>query len=217
MSQKLELSGQRFGRLLVLCEAGRTKQKGVLWKCFCDCGKKIIVSGNSLSGRKTKSCGCLQKEKCIEASTTHGLRYTPEYRVWTLMKNRCLNKNANNYKYYGGRGIAVCNRWLKFENFFKDMGKRPNPKFTIERVNNNKGYSLSNCIWATKKTQARNRRLSKKNTSGTQGVNWHKIWNKYQVRIRVKGKDVFLGYFQNIAEAIVARKEGEIKYWEKTI
>lgn len=213
MSRKLELSKQRFGRLLVVCEAGRTKQKGLLWECQCDCGKKVVVPGNSLMMGHTQSCGCLQKERCLKASTKHGLRYTPEYRIWTLMKNRCLNKKANNYEYYGGRGIAVCERWLKFENFYQDMGQRPDSSLTIERVNNNKDYSPNNCKWATKEAQARNRRPNRNSTLGIKGVSWHKRIKKYHVRITAKRKEIHLGYFQAIEDAISARQAGELRYW----
>lgn len=85
---------------------------------------------------------------------------TPEYRSWQMMKNRCLNPRARDYVYYGGRGVTLCKRWLLFENFLADMGRRPSPEYTLERRNPNRGYTPRNCVWATRLTQARNRRYA---------------------------------------------------------
>lgn len=85
---------------------------------------------------------------------------SPEYNSWQHMKNRCLNPKCRDYAYYGARGITVCKRWLQFEHFLTDMGRRPSPLHTLERRDNMKGYSTSNCAWATRETQARNRRYA---------------------------------------------------------
>ena len=132
--------------------------------CWCDCGnKQVFVSSGSLKNDLTKSCGCLVKKLGRKRCTTHGKSQTPEWRVWHNMNQRCYNKNNPGYKYYGGRGIKVCKRWREsFENFLKDMDKRPSPELTIERINNDKGYRESNCKWATRKEQNNNRRCNKK-------------------------------------------------------
>lgn len=123
----------------------------------CDCGTiKIIERGNVSSG-KTKSCGCLKKEKMRSEKTTHGLTKTPTYVSWAQMKTRCLNPNYSEFFYYGGRGIKICDRWSSFENFIADMGKRPKGK-TLDRINTNGDYCPDNCRWATPLQQSRNRR-----------------------------------------------------------
>lgn len=117
--------------------------------CKCDCGKNVIVQAWHLKSGHTKSCGC--------AHTRHGMCESSEYNIWHGMLNRCKNPKDPRYKDYGGRGIKVCKRWLKFENFFKDMEKRPKGK-SIDRIDVDGNYELSNCRWATSQEQQNNTR-----------------------------------------------------------
>ena len=142
----------------------------------------------------------------------HGGRHTPEYLVWSQMKQRCFNKNCYRYEYYGGRGITVCDRWeTSFPNFILDMGKRPSNKYSVERIDNNKGYSPENCKWATMQEQKMNTRLNKNNKSGYNGVSFHKASNKWRVTI---GNNHY-GCFKSKEEAIVQREEVEVEYLYK--
>ena len=211
MKAKLELTGQKFGRLTVLSESHQNKYGGWYWNCECDCGNMTVVSVGHLRDGHTKSCGCLNRERI----TKHGMYYTPEYQIWQAMIQRCFNPKYKTYAYYGGRGISVCEHWLKFENFYEDMGKRPAKNLTLERTNNEKGYSLDNCIWANWLSQSRNKRLSKRNTSGHIGVFWNDSRKKWIARIMANYKPIHLGCFVNLSDAIEARKMGEIKHWGK--
>lgn len=134
--------------------------KHTAWHCVCECGNETVVLASNLRKGHTTSCGCLALER-QSAPKSHGMSNRPEYRVWRAMLDRCLREKATAYRHYGGRGITVCERWLvDFSSFYLDMGPRPTPKHTLERVKNHLGYGPDNCMWATKKTQARNRRSS---------------------------------------------------------
>lgn len=145
----------------------------------------------------------------------HGDKRTPEYDAWIGMKRRCNNPNSSRYKDYGGRGITVCERWMVVENFLTDMGERPTIEHSLDRKNNEGNYEPSNCRWATHEEQNQNQRLSKNNKSGYSGVFWNKRASKWQVQITVKAKNKHLGFYENLKDAIVARKEAEVHYWGK--
>ena len=150
-----KMVGQNFGRITVVSVDKEKKGKLV---CRCVCGKVTKVFRYSLINGDTQSCGCLRYEKLRKSITSHGMCGTPTYKSWTLMKSRCFNPKSTQYKWYGARGVIVCDRWKKcFKNFYEDMGDRPEGH-TLDRINVEKGYCKKNCKWSTQKEQTRNTR-----------------------------------------------------------
>lgn len=156
---RVDLTGRRFGRLKVISRHHREKGGQYLWECICDCGEKVIKRGNGLQSGNTKSCGCYRAEIAGARFRTHSSSSIPEYRVWLAMRRRCIRPQAQDFADYGGRGITVCDEWVSsFEFFMGDMGRRPSSAYSIERLNNDGNYEPTNCIWATRSEQVRNRR-----------------------------------------------------------
>lgn len=206
--------GQQYGRLMSVSPAGRDRAGKAVWRFRCACGTEITARASSVRYRREASCGCLQRETAIK----HGMRKSPEYKSWNQMLERCRNKNHHAYKDYGGRGITVCERWFKFENFFADMGRRPEGR-SIDRYPNKDGnYEPGNCRWATPKEQIDNRRpvtlhkkMSKRNTSGISGVKRHS-GGKWQANITFQGKRHHLGTFTKIEDAASAVHEARERF-----
>jgi len=169
--QKIDLTGQRFGRLIVRCEDGRSAAGQVRWLCDCDCGNQVTVNSQGLRRTEgpTRSCGCFKRETIFpkgrkignEANTRHGHAtrrngVTRAYSIWRGMIRRCEYYRA--FKNYGGRGITVCDRWRQdFAAFLSDMGEPP-VGYTLDRINNDGNYEPGNCRWATRKEQCSNQR-----------------------------------------------------------
>lgn len=153
-----DLTGQIFGRLFVLEFKYHRKGKSY-WLCRCECKREVTVSGGNLRSGHTQSCGCFRNEQTSQRRRTHGKTLSREYNIWCAMLQRCHNPRSAAFADYGGRGIRVCPRWHEsFENFLADMGKAPTGRHTLDRADNQQGYSPDNCRWATLKTQGRNKR-----------------------------------------------------------
>ena len=157
MSKPIDLIGKRFDRLLVVGLGSATKSGQKTWLCNCLCGKAKEIRHGDLINGKSSSCGCSHKEMLQNRSKTHGMSRKPIYNTWVSMKARCLNPSSTDFESYGGRGIKICNEWLDFENFYADMGDRPEG-LSLDRINNMGNYEPNNCRWADNITQANNRR-----------------------------------------------------------
>lgn len=164
-----DITGKRFGRLVAIERAGKTKNGESLWKCRCDCGRETQVSLCALG--KTLSCGCLHAEATSKRFRIHGGKGTPEYAILLGMIQRCTNPKQPNFAYYGARGITVCERWLGpggYVNFITDVGLRPSGAHSIDRYPDNDGnYEPGNVRWATKVEQRQNQRPRQKRPTGS--------------------------------------------------
>ncbi len=162
-----DIKGKRYGRLLAEEFVGRNHRNNALWKCTCDCGEQKVLVLSELNRGAVKSCGCLARELASERTAKVAQRHghcsrdsrSSEYDAWRSMKKRCLNPSYVQWKDYGGRGITICQEWIdSFDAFLSDVGPKPEPHLSLDRIDNNGNYEASNVRWADRTTQSRNRR-----------------------------------------------------------
>lgn len=184
-------------------ENSKTKRHYAIYKCFC--GNEFKTRVDAVKNKNTTSCGCHHIKMLKQKNTKHGFHSHRLYLTWYMMIDRCTNKQHIHYKDYGERGIKVCERWLNVANFIEDMYPNFIEGMTLDRVNNDLGYSKENCRWATKKVQSRNTvKLQSRNTSGYRGVCWHKLKKQWICTIGLNSKNIHLGYFNLPDEAAKA-------------
>lgn len=154
-----DMIGKSFGKLTVVSCVGKNKHRQLMYECLCECGNKSVVVGNDLRSGHTTNCGCVRKQKLVERNYKHGGRYTRLYSIWRSMLNRCNNPKNINYKYYGGKGITVCDEWVRDFSVFQEWALSNGyvEGLTIDRINNNESYCPSNCHFITMFDQSRNK------------------------------------------------------------
>lgn len=210
-----DITGQKYARWTVLGPAGKDKRGVARWFCQCECGTERDINEINLKYGNSLSCGCLNRERVIKTHTKHGMHETRFYNIWRSMLNRCRSPKNTRYEDYGGRGIIVCDNWIKFENFRDDLyekylehvklyGER---NTSIDRLNVDGNYELSNVKWATVSEQSINKRKQSNNTSGFAGITSRD--GKWVARINFKGECKYLGRFDTKEEAVKARKQAE--------
>ena len=181
MPKFIDLTGHTFGRITVIKRAPDLKKGFPRWECQCVCGTTVICWAGHLRSGRSQSCGCLQREQIKKLNLTHNKSNSLEYKAWAMMKARCLNPKCKDFKYYGGRGIAIYPEWIKsFIIFYEHIGPKPTPQHTIERINNNLGYFPGNVKWATRIEQMNNCRSNRNITFENKTMSltqWAKILN----------------------------------------
>ena len=203
----IDITGQKFHHLTVIEEV-LPRCKPAKWLCKCECGNTKQIIGASLKNGSTKSCGCLHIKRNKELFTKHGNYKSPLYAVFVAMHQRCNNKKHKSYPLYGARGITVCNQWQDFVAFRDwSMASGYKENTSIDRIDNDKGYSPENCRWVDRVTQSRNRNALKNKTSQFIGVHWDSNRSKWFSSISVNGKYISLGRYDNEIQAAKIRDQ----------
>ena len=206
MREKMvNMTGKRYGRLVAIEFSHKTERREYFWLFKCDCGNQKKINGSSVRKGVTKSCGCLSKEIAAKRKKTHGMSKTKTYHVWNNMRGRCFNEKDPSYKNYGARGITVSERWLTFENFLEDMGHPPEG-LSIDRIDNELGYSKENCRWTDISTQNTNKRPWKESATGIKNISFSERDGLYAVEINRYGKR-YRKNFKGLQDAVLWKEE----------
>lgn len=217
MGKHEDLTGQKFGRLTVVGLEGRDDKRNYIWRCVCDCGNAKVLATSVLKSGMIRSCGCLKSEM---ARNRRGIAHHKLTETLNAMKARCNNPNHIGYKDYGENGITVCDEWANgkegHDNFVRwALANGYKAGLSIDRIDNNKGYSPDNCRWVTRNIQNANRKP--RNNTGVLGVYKSSDADNYTAVICVDHKQHHLGRFKTLEEAKKARKEAELKYYGFTL
>jgi len=212
MKKKIDLTGQKFGRLTVISEAEKRGYER-MWLCRCECGVEKEIMQDNLRGGHTQSCGCFHKEQVAKKASKHGMANDPIHILWRSINDRCKPTNKHTKDYYD-RNIHVCDSWKNsFWSFYwwcKFSGYKKG--LQIDRKNNDKGYSPDNCRFVTNRQNSLNkRRIRSDNKSGYEGVYWHKKLSKWHTRIMIEGQHIHLGRYEELEDAVNARNDYILK------
>lgn len=212
---KNDYTGLKQGKLTVISRAedGETKSgnKTIRWNCLCECGNTKIIKSRGIKNGAS-SCGCEAATKRRKHGHTVDSDHSPTFTSWHSMMQRCCNENNEAYKSYGAIGITVDERWKDFLNFLEDMGERPEGT-SLNRIRGSSVYSKDTCEWASYSIQAYDQKIRNTNKSGRTGVCWDKRLGKWEAYISVEKKKISLGFYEDLDNAIEARKEAELKYY----
>lgn len=207
------LVGQKFNMLSVVSLFSVDEKSQKRYLCLCDCGNEKVILGRNLKNQNTKSCGCLQKDFVSTINYKTGMGKSKLAKVWQRMKQCCYNKENENYKYYGAKGIELCDSWLNFENFLDDMLPTYKEGLSIDRYDVDGNYCPENCTWVERSWQGFNTTLRSTNSSGKTGVHWCKRNLVWKATITKDRKNISLGSFTNFEDAVAAREAAELKYF----